>query len=137
MGLTSLDTLHEHAGNSRQAPKQSYLSRTSSSAGLRGSMPGMRASMMKGGRAPKAPAEIPLGTSQRVWMPLTLCCACSVVTLFAPLPAMVPHRWPCADCCLSRILVMLVVMQSCPSSVCLQAHCYELCLHLCSAVSKS
>ena len=65
-GLTRLDKSPDHAGNSRQAPKQSYLSRASSSAGLRGSMPSMRASMMKGGKVPKAPAEIPLGISQRV-----------------------------------------------------------------------
>lgn len=66
VGLRGLTKVHKYAEKSRQAPKHSYLSRTSSSAGLRGSMPGMRASVMKGGRAPKAPAEIPLGTSQRV-----------------------------------------------------------------------
>ncbi len=91
-GLSRRDTLHVYVGNSRQAPKQSYLSRTSSSAGLRGTVPGVRASMMKGGRAPKAPAEIPLGTSQRVWMPLPLCCACSQMTMFALLPIMVRSR---------------------------------------------
>ena len=56
------------AGYSRQAPKQSYFGRPSSSSGLRSSMPGMRPSVLKGGRigAPKAPAEVPLGTTHRV-----------------------------------------------------------------------
>lgn len=55
-------------GHSRQAPKQKYIGRPSSSSGLRSSMPVMRPSIMRGGRigAPKAPAEVPLGTTQRV-----------------------------------------------------------------------
>ena len=83
--------MHVYAATSRQVSKHSYLSRTSSSAGLRGSVPGMRASVMKGGRAPKAPAEIPLGTSQRVGRPSLISVAAFINTALVTYMTVMMH----------------------------------------------